>query len=136
VDKVNETQLDTLIYKEIFAKIQQLCLSFPEASERESHGAPTFFVKDKKSFVQYHINHHGDGRIALWCAAPSGVQHMHVEAWPAHYFIPAYVGHLGWLGVRLDRGLEWKEIHNVIHDAYLTRAPQKLKDRVKSSFNL
>jgi hypothetical protein len=55
-------------------------------------------------------DHHGDGRLALWCAAPAGVQEALVEAEPGRYFRPPYVGHRGWLGVRLDRAPDWAEI--------------------------
>ena len=50
------------------------CLALPEVIERLSHGAPTFFVRGRKTFVMFHDDHHGDGRLALWCAAPPGVQ--------------------------------------------------------------
>jgi hypothetical protein len=111
-------------------RVRELCLSFPETSERLSHGQPTFFIRDKKSFVMYLDNHHGDGRLALWCAAPPGAQDMLVRANPNGYFVPPYVGHRGWLGVRLDRELPWDEIAGSIEDAYLTVAPKKLADQV------
>jgi hypothetical protein len=107
-------------------RVRALCLALPETTERPSHGAPTFFVRDKRSFVTYQDNHHGDGRLALWLAAPEGMQHGLVEAAPEHYFVPAYVGHRGWLGVRLDRDLTWDEIAGAIEDAYLTVAPRRL----------
>jgi hypothetical protein len=107
-------------------RVRELSLSFPETSERPSHGQPTFFIREKKSFVMYLDNHHDDGRLALWCAAPEGMQHALVEAAPEHYFVPPYVGHRGWLGVRLDRDLDWDEIAGVIEDAYLTVAPRSL----------
>ena len=46
------------------------CLALPGATEKLSHGSPTFFVK--KSFLMFHDDHHGDGRLAVWCAAPEG----------------------------------------------------------------
>jgi hypothetical protein len=49
-----------------------------------------------------------------------------VDAVPEHYFVPPYVGHRGWLGVRLDRDLSWDEIAGAIEDAYLTVAPKRL----------
>jgi hypothetical protein len=107
-------------------RVRALCLSLPETSERMSHGQPTFFVGAKKTFVMYLDNHHGDGRLALWCAAPDGMQRALVEGEPEHYFRPPYVGHRGWLGVRLDRDLGWNEIAGAIEDAYLTVAPKRL----------
>jgi hypothetical protein len=71
-------------------------------------------------------DHHGDGRYAIWCAAGEGVQAMLVDADPEQYFVPPYVGHRGWLGVRLDRDLAWDEIAGAIEDAYLTVAPRSL----------
>jgi hypothetical protein len=106
--------------------VRALCLSLPETNERPSHGQPAFFVGDKRLFVMYLDDHHGDGRLAIWCAAPDGMQEMLVDAMPEHYFVPPYVGHRGWLGVRLDRDLDWDEIAGVVEDAYLTVAPKRL----------
>lgn len=111
---------------DVLARIRKICLVLPETSERLSHGAPTFFVRGKTAFVIYHDNHHGDGRLALWCAATREIQRMLVEAAPEHYFIPPYVGHRGWLGVRLDRTLRWETITGLAEDAYLTVAPKTL----------
>jgi hypothetical protein len=63
-------------------------------------------------------NHHHDGRLALWCAAAAGVQAALVDADPDRYFVPPYVGHRGWIGVRLDRGLEPDEVAGVLEDAH------------------
>ena len=58
----------------ILGRLRELCLGLPEVEERPSHGAPTFFVRGKRAFVTIVTDHHGDGRFALWCAAPDGVQ--------------------------------------------------------------
>ena len=110
----------------LIARIRKVCLSFPETSERPSHGSPAFFIRGKRAFVMYMNNHHGDGRLALWCAAEPEMQRMLLSASPTHYFVPPYVGHLGWIGVRLDRRLSWGKITTAIEDAYLTVAPKKL----------
>jgi hypothetical protein len=110
----------------ILERVRELCLALPETTERLSHGRPAFFVRGKKTFVMYLDNHHDDGRLALWCAAPDGMQHALVDADPERYFVPPYVGHRGWLGVRLDRDLPWEQIAGAIDDAYLTVAPKRL----------
>jgi hypothetical protein len=79
-------------------------------------------VRDKRAFVMVMDNHHGDGRFAIWCAAPEGMQQMLVEADPDRFFVPPYVGHRGWLGVRLDRRLDWEELAGFLEDAYAERA--------------
>lgn len=108
------------------ARVRAICAALPEAIERPSHGAPTFFVEGKRTFVSFHDDHHGDGRLAIWCAAPMGVQEAMVSAEPERFFRPPYVGHRGWLGVRLDRDVAWEEITAVIEDAYRTVAPKAL----------
>ena len=113
-------------YDEVLGRIRELCLALPETSERLSHGQPTFFVREKRSFLMVLNDHHGDGRFAIWCAAEDGVQEMLVEADPDRFFRPPYVGHRGWLGVRLDRGLYWDELAGIVEDAYAEVAPPKL----------
>ena len=71
-------------------------------------------------------DHHGDGRFAIWCAAPSGTPSMLAAADPDRFFVPPYYGRRGWLGVRLDRALDWDEIAGIVEDAYVEIAPAKL----------
>jgi hypothetical protein len=110
----------------VLERVRRICLALPETSERPSHGAPTFFVHDKRAFVMVLDDHHGDGRFAIWCAAGEGMQQMLVEADPERFFVPPYVGHRGWLGVRLDRELDWDELAGIVEDAYAEVAPAKL----------
>ena len=111
---------------EALEAVRAAALRLPEASERLSHGAPTFFVRNKTSYVMFHDDHHGDGRLAIWCAAPPGVQTLMVDEDPARFFVPAYVGHRGWLGVRLDVDADPDEVDRIIEDAYRTVAPKRL----------
>ena len=108
------------------ARIRGVCLALPETTERLSHGAPTFFVRGKRAFVMVLTDHHGDGRIAIWCAAPVGLQGMLVDADPERFFVPPYVGHRGWLGIRLDRALDWDELAGIVEDAFAEVAPPSL----------
>jgi hypothetical protein len=113
------------------AELRRICLGLPETSERLSHGAPTFFVRGKRPFLMVLTNHHGDGRFAIWCAAPEGMQSMLVDADPDKFFVPPYVGHRGWLGVRLDRGVDWDELAGIAEDAYAEIAPPGLVEAAR-----
>jgi hypothetical protein len=113
------------------ARLRTICLDLPEVTERLSHGAPTFFVRGKRAFLMVLTDHHGDGRFAVWCAAGEGVQRMLVDADPERFFVPPYVGHRGWLGVRLDRGLDWGELAGIVEDAYAEVAPAKLLEQAR-----
>jgi predicted DNA-binding protein (MmcQ/YjbR family) len=102
------------------------CLWLPEAEEFVSHGSPTFRVRGK-TFASYVVNHHGDGRVALWLTAPAGSQELHVRAEPKHFFIPPYVGPRGWLGVVLDHGIAWNRVAELIREGYEKVAPADLR---------
>ena len=117
--------------KRTLTRIREICLGLPETSERLSHGAPTFFVRDKKAFLMVLTDHHGDGRFAIWCAAPDGAQRMLVDADPERFFVPPYVGHRGWLGLRLDRALDWNELAGIAEDAYAEVAPARLVEAAR-----
>lgn len=110
-------------------RVRALCLEQPETTERESHGAPSFFIGDKKMFVSFLNDHHGDGKLALWCAAPPGMQEDLVRTRPERFFVPAYVGHLGWVGVGLDGAEDWETVARCIREAWLTVAPKALGAR-------
>jgi hypothetical protein len=111
-------------------RVRRIALGLPEANERPSHGSPAFFIRGRKQFVHFHDDHHGDGRLAIWCAAAEGMQGALVESSPKHFFVPPYVGHRGWLGVHLDHGISDDELAGVIEDAYLAVAPKKLTDQL------
>jgi hypothetical protein len=111
--------------------MRKICLALPEVTERPSHGTPTWFVRDKKTFVQlWDRGHHGDDFPHLWCAAPPGAQEAMIEAEPDRFFRPPYVGGRGWLGVRLDVDLDWDEIAGICEDAYRVVAPKQLLARL------
>lgn len=110
-------------------RLRALCLALPETTERLSHGAPTGFVRDKKTFVTYMDDHHHDGRLAIWCAAPPAAQAMLVDEEPARFFVPPYVGGRGWVGVRLDVDVDWNEVAGIVREAYRTVAPKGLVAR-------
>lgn len=112
--------------------VRDACLWLPGAEEFASHGTPNFRVRGK-TFATYAVNHHGDGRVALWLNAMPGSQDLHVGAQPAHFFVPPYVGPRGWLGVVLDRGIAWRRIVSLVREAYEKVAPAELRARIGST---
>src|ERR1700730_11291831 len=118
-----------IMARDIYQAVREACLWLPEAQEFVSHGAPNFRVRGK-TFATYVVNHHGDGRVALWLNALPGSQELHVGAEPAHFFVPPYVGPRGWLGVVLDRGIAWKRVAALVREAYEKVAPAALLARI------
>jgi hypothetical protein len=111
--------------KDIPQAVREICLWFPGTEEVISHGQPDFRVKGK-TFASFVVNHHGDGRIALWLNSPQGAQQHYVSTEPKHFFVPPYVGPRGWLGVHLDKGISWKVVAELVREAYEKVAPPAL----------
>ena len=112
---------------ELTEGLRTVCLALPEVTEKISHGTPSWFVR--KMFASYVGHHHGDDHLCLWVAAPEGAQEEMVDAEPDRFFVPPYVGHRGWLGLRLDvepGGPDWDEVREVVADAYRQVAPKRL----------
>jgi predicted DNA-binding protein (MmcQ/YjbR family) len=117
---------------DVHQTVRDACLWLPEAEEFVSHGSPNFRVRGK-TFATFVVNHHGDGRVALWLNAPPGSQETHVNGEPKHFFVPPYVGPRGWLGVKLDQGIAWKRIVALVREAYEKVAPGDLRARIGST---
>jgi hypothetical protein len=112
---------------DLAGEVRRICLALPEVTERPSHGAPTWFVRDKKAFVTlWAQGHHADDFPHLWCAGLPGAQHELVASGPDRFFRPPYVGGRGWIGVRLDGDVDWAEIAELCQDAYRVIAPAGL----------
>ena len=108
------------------ASLRRICTALPEVTERLSHGSVTFFVRDRRALAHLTDDHHGDGRLALVCAAPPGVQDEVLRSEPDRFCRPPYVGHRGWIGLRLDTDVDWDEVEAVVRQAYRCVAPVTL----------
>ena len=106
-------------------QVVEICRALPEATVEDQQHI-TFRVRGK-TFAYYLDDHHGDGRVALNCkVAPHENQEL-VAAEPERFFIPAYVGPRGWVGLYLDLPvIDWEEISELIRDSYLLIAPKRL----------
>lgn len=109
--------------------VRDICLGLPEVEEVMAHGSPDFRVAGK-TFATHVINHHGDGHLALWLNAPAGAQEHLTSTEPEYFYVPPYVGPRGWLGVDLDRGLDWTRVAKLIRQAYLEVCPQRLAGKL------
>jgi predicted DNA-binding protein (MmcQ/YjbR family) len=105
-------------------RLRTICLALPEAVERKTWEEATFRVREK--IFAMHIDDDGDGRPALWCKAPSGNQTHLVAADPGRFFVPPYVGHKGWIGMWLDRRVDWREVVVVVKRSYRLTAPKRI----------
>ena len=54
------------------------------------------------------------------------MQQILVGSDPARFYVPPYVGHKGWIGIRLDDSADWAEIGSLIERSWRMTAPKKL----------
>ncbi len=108
------------------SRIRELCLALPEAVEKPfgGHTAPSFRVRDKL-FVMT-----SEDGTAMTCKARPGVQQALVSSDPERFFVPAYVGHKGWVGARLDVEQDWDEIAELVEESYRMTAPKRVAARL------
>lgn len=112
--------------QKVLEKLRAICMTFPAASERISHGEPCFFAGKGKVFAMFDNHHHGAAHVGVWLPQPVGVQAELIEAEPSVFFRPPYVGPSGWVGVILDRKPDWGMVAGLIDDAYRHVAGKKL----------
>jgi predicted DNA-binding protein (MmcQ/YjbR family) len=105
-------------------RLRAICLAFPEATERETWGQATFRVRDKIFAMA------GEGstgaRLAVSCKARPGLQPALVEAAPDRFFVPAYVGPKGWIGVYLGDETDWDELADLVEESFRMTAPKRV----------
>jgi hypothetical protein len=104
-------------YVDIGSRIRSICLSFPDATEKLSHGSPAFFA-GRQFALLWLDGHHEHDFAHLWCAAPEGAQNTFLASNPERFFRPPYVGSRGWIGVRLDGELDMDELDMLLEHAY------------------
>jgi hypothetical protein len=119
-----------LMTADLAGPVRAICLALPEVSERLSHGAPTWFVGKRAFVTLWAQGHHADDFPHLWCAGQPGAQDDLTRSEPGRFFRPPYVGGRGWIGVRLDRGVDWAEVAELCQDAYRAIAPARLAARL------
>ena len=101
---------------------RKICLALPGAAEKEAWGDPTFRVRDRI----FAMLKQGDGRPSVWLKAPEGMQEVLIAADHERFYRPPYVGHRGWVGIRLDNGPDWEEVAAHVRASYRMIVPRKL----------
>jgi predicted DNA-binding protein (MmcQ/YjbR family) len=108
--------------KPIAARLRALCLALPETAEVAMKRGPSYRVADKIFALE---RAHGEG-VALWCKVPHGSQQILIGADSKRFFVPPYFGAKGWIGVVLDRAVDWREVEAFVGRSYSLVAPKRL----------
>jgi hypothetical protein len=111
-------------------RIAKIVESFPEGEAKPLGRHMSLEVRNKR-FGWFMIDHHEDGRVALNCKASAEMHDILQRLLPAHFHVPKYVGHKGWVGVWLDLPkLDWAAVELALREAYLRTAPKKLAGQI------
>jgi hypothetical protein len=110
--------------------LSDICLALPE-TKREDKASHAAFLVGKKTFAYYLNDHHGDKIISVCCKVLPGENRFLVESDPRRFYLPAYIGSRGWIGLRMDLAtLNWTEVKELIRGSYLQTAPKRLASLV------
>ncbi|HVN04769.1 MAG TPA: MmcQ/YjbR family DNA-binding protein [Bryobacteraceae bacterium] len=112
-------------------RFTKICLALPDASTFRQ-GLHAGFLVRKKTFAYFLNDHHGDGIVGISCKVLPGDNTALIAAQPGRFYMPAYVGSRGWVGLRLDGGaIDWEEVTELVHCSYRLVAPKKLAAMVR-----
>jgi phosphoribosylglycinamide formyltransferase-1 len=112
--------------KAALERLTSVCLALPEAVlEREGRHAT--FAVGKKAFAYFLDNHHGDARIGVCVRTPLARAESLARREPKRFYLPAYIGRRGWLGVRVDAArVDWADVTSRLGESYRSVAPKRL----------
>jgi hypothetical protein len=115
------------------AKLTKICIALPDVS-RTLHGSHAAFLVRKKIFAYFLNDHHGDGIVGVTCKLLPGDNEALIAARPDRFYMPAYVGSRGWVGLRLDLdGIDWDEVAELVTGSYCLVAPKRLRAQVEAA---
>ena len=114
-------------------RLRKICLGFPEAGERLSHGEPTWFAGKGKVFAMLDNHHHGSPHLSVWLPQPIGAQETLIEVDPDRFFRPPYVGPSGWVGVVLDTKPDWRMVESLVRESFVHVATKRLVAQLTAS---
>jgi len=111
-------------------RVSRICLALPQAVS-ERHGSHAAFRVGSKVFAYYLDDHHGDGIVSVCCRTARDENRQWVAARASRFYMPAYIGPRGWVGIRLDvEPIDWREVADFVLESYRLAAPKRLAERV------
>ena len=115
----------------ILEQVSKLCLALPDTTREMNNSHATFRVC-KKVFVYFLDDHHGDGIVSICAKLAAGENTLLVKSAADRFYLPAYIGHRGWVAMRLDRGeVDWEEVTELVRESYRRTAPKRQAASIK-----
>ncbi|HEV8427223.1 MAG TPA: MmcQ/YjbR family DNA-binding protein [Pyrinomonadaceae bacterium] len=108
-------------------RLIEICETLPEITYETVGDEHIAFRIRKKTFAYYLFDHHGDGVISFCCKSSLNEQRRLIRSDAETFFVPAYLGSRGWVGIRLDLDdVDWEIVTELARQAYQANAPRKL----------
>lgn len=108
----------------ILARVREIALALPDATEAIAHGRPTF--RCGKMFGNYGGSVKGSkeryDQSVLFITDPAEREALLADD---RFFLPAYLGAYGWLGIVLDDDTDWTEVAELLDASYRQIAPKR-----------
>jgi predicted DNA-binding protein (MmcQ/YjbR family) len=98
--------------KTILIKLREICLTLPKTSETTTFGHPTFQVGTKTFTVLETYQ----GVLSICVKVGKQMQPVFLE--DGRFYRTPYVGQHGWVSLRANTRLNWKEIEQLIRGSY------------------
>ena len=113
------------------AQVRAIALSFPDAYEELMFGRPTF--RNGKVFGLYGGGTKGPEKVrydsSVLFLPDADERKALVE--DSRFFVPAYFGPAGWLGLNLDAAeVDWSEVAELLDESFRNTAPKRLVARL------
>ena len=108
----------------ILIRVREVALALPDATEVVAHGRPTF--RCSKMFGNYggsvkgSRTRHDQSLLFI----PDAAEREALLADP-RFYLPAYLGAYGWLGILLDDDSDWTEVAELLDASYRQIAPKR-----------
>lgn len=104
-------------------KVREIALALPNTTEVIAHGRPTFrcgkmfgnYGGSVKGVVRY-------DRSLLFIPDPTEREALVGDE---RFYVPAYFGPAGWLGIVFDDGTDWTEVAELLDASYRQVAPKR-----------
>ena len=113
-------------------RLTDICLALPETTRNFQSNHAAFLVRSK-TFAYFLNDHHGDGIVSVCCKVLPGDNNRLTESNPKRFYLPAYIGARGWIGVRLDTGdADWEEVSEMVSHSYCLTATKRLAAQART----
>ena len=107
--------------QKILSKLREICLGLPGASETVTFGHPTFQAGKMKTFA---VLERYKGELSISFKVGKAMQSVFLD--DPRFFKTPYVGQHGWVSLRVNGRLDWKEIAELAKGSHQLIAGNKM----------